>query len=103
MDLWGWVYYEQDVRVRTNARYQEVRRDRLAATADVQRPDRWIGARRGVNWLGALLIGEDAMSVNNTLILNGRMLRIGLFAVLATVVLVGAAYLWGTGLYAAGP
>ena len=103
MDLWGWVYYEQDARVRTNARYQEVRRDQLAATADIQRPDRWIGAQRGVNWLVALPKGEAAMSVNNTSILDGRMFRIGVFAVLAAVVLAGAAYLWGTGLYAVGP
>jgi len=40
---------------------------------------------------------------NNASILDGRVFRIGLFSVLAVVVLVGAAYLWGTGLRAAGP
>ena len=43
------------------------------------------------------------MTTNNTSILGGRVFRIGLFSVLAVVVLVGAAYLWGTGLRAAGP
>ena len=43
------------------------------------------------------------MTPNNTSILDGRVFRIGLFSVLAVVVLVGAAYLWGTGLRAAGP
>jgi hypothetical protein len=43
------------------------------------------------------------MTPGNTSILDGRVFRIGLFSVLAVVVLAGAAYLWGTGLRAAGP
>jgi hypothetical protein len=103
MDLWGWVYYEQDARARTNARYQEVQLDRLAAMADDRHPNRGIGRRRGMSTLGALLRGDNEMNTNHTSILDGRLFRIGLFAALAVVVLVGAAYLWGTGLRAAAP
>ena len=103
MDLWGWVYYEQDARTRTNARYQEVQLDRLAAMADDRHPNRGIGRRRGMSTLGALLRGDNEMNTNHTSILDGRLFRIGLFAALAVVVLVGAAYLWGTGLRAAAP
>jgi len=40
------------------------------------------------------------MSTNNTSTLNRRMFRIGILAVLAVVVLAGAAYLWGNRLNA---
>jgi hypothetical protein len=40
------------------------------------------------------------MSTNNTSILNGRILRMSLFAVVAVILLAGAAYLWGARLYA---
>ena len=40
------------------------------------------------------------MSTNNTSILNGRILRMSLSAVVAVILLAGAAYVWGTALHA---